>query len=113
MSQPQPSLSASRPAGGGRAAQRAAIRQALIDAGRSCLAESDYVATRVEDIAARASASAATFYLHLPTKRDLLLEFVAELAHDVTSDYVRLDEVVGGCIGYALACPVESEALPG
>ncbi|MFB7328458.1 TetR/AcrR family transcriptional regulator [Streptomyces sp. NPDC056190] len=83
-----------RQSGGRRAAQRAATRQALRQAGRSCFVESGYIATRVEDIAARAEASPATFYLHFPAKRDLLLEFVTEVHDDGREYYSRLSEVI-------------------
>lgn len=82
------------PRGGRRAAQKAATRKALCEAGRARFLTSGYSAARIEDIAADAGASTATFYLHFPTKRDLVLELATEVEQETAARYPLLTGVV-------------------
>ncbi|WP_244296370.1 TetR/AcrR family transcriptional regulator [Pseudoclavibacter terrae] len=85
--------SASRPKGNRRSLQRAATRQALIDAACQRFIRYGYNATRIEDIARDAGASAATFYLHFPTKRDLASELVTIVRDDGIARYELLSDM--------------------
>ncbi len=79
--------------GGLRAAQKAATRQLFKEAARAEFVRSGYGATRVEDVAAAAGASPATFYLHFPAKRDVVLELVGDVRTDGIEHYLRLETV--------------------
>jgi AcrR family transcriptional regulator len=56
-----------------RAAHQQLTRHRLLDAGAALIAERGYAAVRVEEMAAAAGASRATFYLHFASKGDLAL----------------------------------------
>ncbi len=86
-------LSQTLPAGGRRAAQKLATRLALIEAARSEFIANGYSATRIEDIAAHAQASPATYYLHFSTKSELAMVFFEELRVDANEYYGQLDAV--------------------
>ena len=56
-----------------REAQRQFTHERLIDAAQEEFAERGYVAARIDDIATRAGATRATFYLHFGGKSDVIL----------------------------------------
>jgi AcrR family transcriptional regulator len=59
-----------------RAAQREFTRTRLVDAAIEVFAEKGYARTTVDDIAERAGATRATFYLHFKSKSDVLPELM-------------------------------------
>lgn len=69
---------------------KALTRQRLIAAGREVFHEKNYVLTKVDDIAARARISRATFYLHYSSKDALLADIMAEDLSSVDHLYERL-----------------------
>jgi AcrR family transcriptional regulator len=56
-----------------------AMRQQLLDAGRTLFAESGYQETSIQAIAARAGAAAGAFYNYFRSKRQLLIVLMTEL----------------------------------
>jgi len=78
-----------RPRGRMRAAQREFTRARLIDAAIEIFTERGYAKATVDEIADRAGATRATFYLHFKSKSDLITELVArgkEHFHGVYAD---------------------------
>lgn len=65
-----------------RQVQQELTRTLLLDAAAALFARQGYSATTVEEIAAAAGATRATFYLHFPTKSDLAVGF-----HDVIAGF--------------------------
>jgi len=59
-----------------REAQRQLTHERLLEAAQAEFAERGYVAARVDDIATRAGATRATFYLHFGSKTDVILELL-------------------------------------
>jgi AcrR family transcriptional regulator len=59
-----------------REAQRQFTHERLIDAAQEEFAERGYVGARIDDIATRAGATRATFYLHFGKKSDVILELL-------------------------------------
>jgi len=59
-----------------REAQRQFTHERLIDAAQQEFDERGYVAARIDDIATRAGATRATFYLHFHGKSDVILELL-------------------------------------
>jgi AcrR family transcriptional regulator len=64
------------PRGRMRAAQREFTRARLVDAAVAVFAERGYARTTIDEIAERAGATRATFYLHFKAKGDLLLDLM-------------------------------------
>lgn len=56
-----------------------AMRQKLLDAGRTLFAEQGYEAASIQAIAARAGAAVGAFYTHFRSKRQLLIVLMSEL----------------------------------
>lgn len=63
-----------------RAEQRAATRQALIDATVECLADDGYAALTTRRVAERAGVAQSTLMHHFETRETLLVEAVGDLA---------------------------------
>jgi AcrR family transcriptional regulator len=61
-----------------REAQRQLTHERLIEAAQAEFAERGYVAARIDDIATRAGATRATFYLHFGGKSDVILELLEQ-----------------------------------
>jgi TetR/AcrR family transcriptional regulator, ethionamide resistance regulator len=61
-----------------REEQRAMTRKRLLDAARTVFQEKNYLVATVDDIAAQARVSRATFYLHYTGKDDVLSDLLAE-----------------------------------
>jgi AcrR family transcriptional regulator len=76
-----------------RQLQKESTRQRLLDAARGLFIAHGYARTKVEDITAAAGASTATFYLHFPAKRDIALEFAAEVHAVGLAMYPELEHV--------------------
>ena len=78
-----------RPRGRMRAAQREFTRSRLIDAAIEIFAERGYAKATVDEIADRAGATRATFYLHFKAKSDMISELMdrgQEHYHSVYAD---------------------------
>lgn len=86
-------MNAPRRPGNLRQVQKETTRQRLIDAARDLFIADGYAKTKVEDIAAAAGASPATFYLHFSAKREIALEFAARLHAAGLEFYPRLESV--------------------
>jgi AcrR family transcriptional regulator len=69
-----------------RKEQKAATRQAVKDAAYGCFAEKGYAATQVGDICRAAGVAQGTFYVHFPSKEDVL----EELLQDFNVELVEL-----------------------
>jgi AcrR family transcriptional regulator len=65
-----------RPRGRMRAAQREFTRSRLIDGAVEIFAERGYAKATIDEIADRAGATRATFYLHFKSKSDLIIELI-------------------------------------
>jgi AcrR family transcriptional regulator len=92
-----------QPRGKMRAAQREFTRSRIVAAAIEVFAEKGYARTTVDDIAERAGATRATFYLHFKAKSDVLPELISRgeghfhniyrdlspIAHDPTLASVR------------------------
>jgi AcrR family transcriptional regulator len=75
-----------------REAQKQLTRSRLLDAAAELFSTQGYASTTIEDIATSAGATRATFYLHFPSKSDVVHGFYAALvAYD--PDYADLIEV--------------------
>ncbi|HEY2771989.1 MAG TPA: TetR/AcrR family transcriptional regulator [Solirubrobacteraceae bacterium] len=74
-----------------RAEQRAATRQAVIDATAACLLEDGYAALTTRRIAERAGVAQSTLMHHFETREALLVEAVTMLALRLAED--ALDEI--------------------
>jgi AcrR family transcriptional regulator len=77
-----------------RALQKAETRRRLVDAARDAFIADGYARTTVDSIAARASTSRATFYLHFEGKLQVLEELIADLAPGAAQYYDRLDAIL-------------------
>lgn len=77
-----------------RRAQRELTRQRLQDAALAVFAETGYGAATIDQIAARAEVSRATFYFHFPGKVDLVAAMLAERRPAVAAFYARLDDAI-------------------
>jgi AcrR family transcriptional regulator len=79
-----------------RAQQRAATRQAILDATVACLIDDGYSALATRRIAARAGIAQSTLMHHFPTREELLTEAVTNLALRMTEqalDIVDLEHI--------------------
>ena len=79
-----------------RVQQRTFTRERLLGAAKEVFAERGYVDATVEDIAARAGASRATFYLHFRSKTELTLALIEEAERLGVERYRVLDELLSG-----------------
>lgn len=78
-----------------RDAQKDVTRQRLVAAATVVFARDGYVAGTIEDVAAAAGVSRATFYLHFKDKRDVLSPLLDRLADEsmkIYEDLVALGE---------------------
>lgn len=73
--------------------QKQYTRDRLIAAGLEVFSRTGYVRTTVEDIAAAAGASRATFYLHFSTKADIARALVIPLLTDTEELYDELERI--------------------
>jgi AcrR family transcriptional regulator len=74
-----------------REAQKQLTRERLLDAAAELFSTQGYGATTIEDIATAAGATRATFYLHFPSKSDVVHGFYAALV-EYDPDYADLVE---------------------
>ncbi|MDO8212007.1 TetR/AcrR family transcriptional regulator [Conexibacter sp. CPCC 206217] len=77
--------------GSGRAQQREATRERLIEGALACFERKSYLATTVEDILEEAGAGRATFYAHFTGKGALLISALGDLDPIVDASYERLN----------------------
>lgn len=82
---PQPTL---------RQRQKAATRQLLIDAAAQVFAANGYAKTRIDDVAAAAGTSRATFYLHFGGKSELLGELIGRAEANFASGFRELGRLL-------------------
>ena len=68
----------------GNDARRQRTRQALVDSAAHLFDVTGYAATTVAEIVQAAKASERTFYVHFPTKEDLLFAHVQDFTDLVT-----------------------------
>jgi len=83
------------PRGRMRVAQREFTRTRLVDAAVEVFAERGYARTTVDEIAERAGATRATFYLHFKAKSDLLLDLMDRGAGHFHGVYRDLGPIAG------------------
>ncbi|WP_313811009.1 TetR family transcriptional regulator [Glutamicibacter sp.] len=83
---PQPTL---------RSRQKAATRQLLIDAAAQVFAANGYAKSRIDDVAAAAGTSRATFYLHFGGKTELLSELIVRAQESFAADFRELAVLFG------------------
>lgn len=77
-----------------RARQKAATRELIVDAAVLVFTDRGYEDSRIDEIAARAGTSRATFYLHFRRKSDLLFELARRAEHYFESDYRELADLL-------------------
>jgi AcrR family transcriptional regulator len=78
-----------------RAAQKTMTRTLLLEAGLRLFQENGYAATKVDDISAAVGANRTTFYLHFPSKVELMLALIEHINDEVVaSDTPRLAQVI-------------------
>lgn len=78
-----------------RNAQKHLTRQLLLSSGLAAMAEKGYDAVTIDDIAKRAGANRATFYLHFPSKAQLVLALIEQINDAIVGvDDPRLRELV-------------------
>jgi AcrR family transcriptional regulator len=73
--------------------QKRLTRRRLADAALELFHEQGYAATTAEQIATRAGANRATFYLHFGGKADVVLELMRRLDDEVAGVFARLDAI--------------------
>jgi AcrR family transcriptional regulator len=73
--------------------QRRLTRRRLADAALELFHEQGYAATTAEQIATRAGANRATFYLHFGGKADVVLELMRRVDDEVAGIFARLDAI--------------------
>ncbi|MGD6741844.1 TetR/AcrR family transcriptional regulator [Streptomyces sp. BH106] len=74
-----------------REAQKRLTRERLVEAAFDAFRERGYQLTSAANIAAAAGASRATFYLHFPSKAEVVIELLERIEPDVLEAYRRLD----------------------
>src|SRR5437764_10191454 len=79
-----------------REAQKQLTRSRLVDATVEAFRLRGYAATTVEDIAAAAGVTRATFYLHFEGKLDIYREFGHSVRQEIDDIHDRLPAVAGG-----------------
>jgi AcrR family transcriptional regulator len=78
-----------------REAQKRMTREMLLDAGLEMFGRKGYAAATIDDIAKAAGATRTTFYLHFPSKADLVSQLLDRAEQImVTTDGPPLSEVV-------------------
>jgi AcrR family transcriptional regulator len=77
-----------------REEQKRLTRHRLLESARDVFSTKGYVNATVDDIAAGAGASRATFYLHFSSKLEILFEVSAAVTEDTTQYYAGLDEAL-------------------
>src|SRR5260370_33115463 len=77
-----------------REQQRVFTRERLIQGALEVFAHKGYVAATIDDIAAAAGASRATFYLHFHSKQDIIAEQGSRMEPEVQHFYSELDDVL-------------------
>ncbi|WP_072801672.1 TetR/AcrR family transcriptional regulator [Rhodococcoides yunnanense] len=77
-----------------REQQRAFTRERILEGAIAVFAQKGYLATTIDDIVNAAGAGRATFYLHFPTKRDIVSTLTGRLLPEVQQMYGALDEVL-------------------
>ncbi|MDQ3571338.1 MAG: TetR/AcrR family transcriptional regulator [Actinomycetota bacterium] len=75
-----------KPRGKTRAQQRAASRQAILEATTACLVEDGYAGLTTRRVAERAGVAQSTLMHHFPTRESLLIEAVTDLALTLADD---------------------------
>ncbi len=91
-----------------RDAQRHLTRTRLLEAAAMSFRSKGYAATTIDDVAAAAGATRATFYLHFTNKAELLGELVGAVEQEADDLNERLAEAVG--VGDRLAISVWLDA---
>ncbi|NMM90546.1 TetR family transcriptional regulator [Rhodococcus sp. SRB_17] len=75
--------------------QKRATRAKLVDAARTLFEERGYAAVTVDDIASVVGCSRATFYVHFPSRVEMLKTIgAAGMATSALASYMDLDEVL-------------------
>ncbi|MDF3310574.1 TetR/AcrR family transcriptional regulator [Rhodococcus sp. T2V] len=74
--------------------KRQVTKTRLANAAERVFAEKGYLGTRVDDIAAAAGVSRATFYLHFPSKLELVVNMLSEGKIDALQNFARLNEIL-------------------
>jgi AcrR family transcriptional regulator len=72
-----------------RAEQREATRQALLDAAAQCLVAEGYAGLTTRRVAERAGVAQSTLMHHFPTREELLVDTVADLALRLSADALQ------------------------
>jgi len=75
-----------KPVGKTRAEQRAASRQAILEATTDCLVEDGYAGLTTRRVAERAGVAQSTLMHYFPTRESLLIEAVTDLALTLADD---------------------------
>lgn len=79
-----------------REAQKRMTREMLLDAGLEMFGRKGYAAATIDDIAKAAGATRTTFYLHFPSKADLVSQLLRRAEEImVSTDGPPLSEVAG------------------
>jgi AcrR family transcriptional regulator len=86
-----------------REQQREFTRHRLMEAAREVFAETGYLAATIEDIAARAGASRATFYLHFRSKAAVVTALIEHGEAVAVERYRALDELLTHPAGHSRA----------
>src|SRR4051794_4172422 len=81
---PRPSL---------REQQKQGTRRRIVEAAEVVFDRDGYATARVEDVAAAAGVSRATFYLHFGSKIDVVREMIGPLRRESQAFYRQLDEL--------------------
>jgi AcrR family transcriptional regulator len=76
-----------------REAQKRLTRERLVDAAFEAFRDRGYAAVTAQHIAAAAGASRATFYLHFPSKAEVVIALLERIEPTVVDAYHRLDEL--------------------
>jgi AcrR family transcriptional regulator len=71
--------------------QRRRTRRLLADAALELFTEAGYASVTIDQIARRAGANRATFYLHYAGKADVVLELMSRLDDDIVAVYAAAD----------------------
>lgn len=86
----------SPPRGTLRAQNKAATHERLLDAAVRVFGRRGYQGARIDDVAAEAGASRATFYLHFPSKATLLEELLDRAARAFDPSFDDLGALLAG-----------------
>ncbi len=77
-----------------REQQRVFTRERLIQGALEVFARKGYVAATIDDIAAAAGASRATFYLHFHPPQDIVAGLGSRMVPEVQQFYSELDDLL-------------------